>query len=179
MGLAEQGHHVIMACRRMDACERARLDILQHHPQASCECMQLDLEDFTSIRSFAAALPSTQIEILVNNAGVMGVTTSTAPSASSSSSSLDPLDESTRLDRHFRINHLGTYLLTRLMLPLMKENGRIVTVGSEAHRRANLAFVEQKDHQLMLQPSRLSNWYVEYANSKLGNSLMTAELSKR
>lgn len=37
---------------------------------------------------------------------------------------------------HLLPNHLGPFLLTRLVLPLMAPHGRVVTVGSEAHRRA-------------------------------------------
>ncbi len=36
---------------------------------------------------------------------------------------------------HLLPNHYGPFLLTRLLLPLMASHGRIVTVGSESHRR--------------------------------------------
>lgn len=171
MGLMEQGDHVIMACRRSDACEAARNDLLARLPSGRCECRCLDLADSSSIRSFASDLqqsrPGLQITRLVNNAGVMG-----CPQG--------PGGE----DMHWKINHLGTFLLTRLLLPNMAPHGRIVTVGSEGHRRGSLA-VQQGPNGPMLEDippqgwSLLPTWYREYGRSKLGNGLMTAELSRR
>lgn len=84
------------------------------------------------------------------------------------------------IDRHFAVNHLGTYLLTRLLLPLMAPSSRIVTVGSEAHRRGSLEVAEEDNGKvLVLQAPRTNYWYAEYARSKLGNSLMTTELSRQ
>jgi NAD(P)-dependent dehydrogenase (short-subunit alcohol dehydrogenase family) len=129
------------------------------------------LEDFSSIRNFAKSIQvdKTAIDVLVNNAGVMGI----PPLETSGDQQHQPL-----FDRHFKINHLGTYLLTRLLLPSMAPNGRIVTVGSEAHRRGSLHFTNN-DKNSVLQPPQPSNWYSQYARSKLGNSLMTLDLSKR
>jgi NAD(P)-dependent dehydrogenase (short-subunit alcohol dehydrogenase family) len=36
-------------------------------------------------------------------------------------------------DLHFAANHLGPYMLTRLMLPLMAHGSRVVNVASRAH----------------------------------------------
>jgi retinol dehydrogenase 14 len=176
-----------MACRRLDACEKARAELLHRHPTAVCSCELLDLEDYASIRSFAKSiqLDNTMIDVLVNNAGVMGV----PPLETASSAASEQL-----FDRHLKINHLGTYLLTRLLLPSMAPNGRIVTVGSEAHRRGSLTLAapfcktptdsgisgSSSSDELQvweLQPAQPSNWYSQYARSKLGNSLMTFELS--
>jgi NAD(P)-dependent dehydrogenase (short-subunit alcohol dehydrogenase family) len=182
--LARQGHHVVMACRRMDACEKARAELLQllqqRHPAASCSCALLDLEDYTSIRNFAKSLDlddTKMIDVLVNNAGVMGVPPLDVDN--------DDNNEEQLFDRHFKINHLGTYLLTRLLLPKMAPNGRIVTVGSEAHRRGSLNLVslptgdENSTLARELHPAQPSNWYSQYGRSKLGNSLMTLELSRQ
>jgi len=125
------------------------------------------------------------IDVLVNIAGVMGV-----PPLETSKS------DQQLFDRHFKINHLGTYLLTRLLLPSMAPNGRIVTVGSEAHRRGSLnlfPFKGDASNQKVksnggggsggglwtLEPRQPTNWYSQYARSKLGNSLMTLELSRQ
>lgn len=36
-------------------------------------------------------------------------------------------------DRHLWANHLGPYLLTRLLLPSLADGGRVVNVASRAH----------------------------------------------
>jgi NAD(P)-dependent dehydrogenase (short-subunit alcohol dehydrogenase family) len=184
-GLLARGDHVVMACRRLDACEKARAELLHRHQNTSCSCALLDLEDHTSIENFVKSIQTNNkmIDVLVNNAGVMGV-----PALETSKS------DHQLFDRHFKINHLGTYLLTRLLLPSMAPNGRIVTVGSEAHRRVSLNLFpfkrdasnqEEKNNSggggllWMLEPRQPTNWYSQYARSKLANSLMTLELSRQ
>ncbi len=71
-------------------------------------------------RTLCAGAPS-DISVLVNNAGVMGV---------------GPEEDGS--DGHLRLNHFGPFLLTRLLLPRMAAHGRIVNVGSEAHYRGTL-----------------------------------------
>ena len=97
---------------------------------------------------------------------------------------IPPSPQGHPIDRHFAVNHLGTYLLTRLVLPLMAPSSRIVTVGSEAHRRGSLEVMEHEttakgQNKLTLKPPSTSHWYAEYGRSKLGNSLMTLELSRQ
>lgn len=155
-----------MACRRIVACEDARSALLLRHPNGSCECRRLDLADYNSIRKFCQGLKERNnnltISSLVNNAGVMGIIPTNSEGA----------------DVHLRVNHFGTYLLTRLLLPHMAHNARIVTVGSEAHRRGSMKF-QSANNSAALEIIRPDRWYASYARSKLGNVLMTAELSRR
>jgi NAD(P)-dependent dehydrogenase (short-subunit alcohol dehydrogenase family) len=45
-------------------------------------------------------------------------------------------------DQHMAINHLGPYLLTRLLLPAMAPGSRVVTVSSRAHAWGSLRLEE-------------------------------------
>ena len=82
---------------------------------------QVDVADYESVCAFArrhkAALssssPRAPLALLVNNAGVMG--SGALPDGR---------------DSHLVANHLGPYLLTRLMLPAMERGGRVVNVAS-------------------------------------------------
>ncbi|KAK9811893.1 hypothetical protein WJX72_011942 [[Myrmecia] bisecta] len=96
------------------------------------------------------------LAVLVNNAGIMGAATS---------SSTD--------DNHVRVNHMGPFLLTRLLLPFMGAGSRIVTVASRAHMQGSLHIA---DGRIQGKPSF---WYLQYARSKLCNVLFTAELLRR
>jgi hypothetical protein len=57
-------------------------------------------------------------------------------------------------DTHLVANHLGPYLLTRLLLPAMKAGSRVVNVSSRAHYQGSLTIQEG---QIVEQPS---SWYV-------------------
>lgn len=159
-GLVQEGAYVVLACRNMEACELTRGEL----GPSNCRCSFVDLENFDSIREFHAreekqfTKESRTLDVLVNNAGVMGV--SCGPDGS---------------DRHLRINHLGPYLLTRLMLPLMGEGARVVNVASRAHYVGSLRIQDGKITDTWGQQS----WLFQYARSKLCNVLFTQGLRNR
>ena len=165
-GLRGAGHHVVMACRSMERCEAAKAVLDARRLPGSCECRQLDLSDFGSIRRFAAELAGAErLTTLISNAGVMG---------------LPPLPDGTCA--HMRPNHLGPYLLTRLLLPALEPEARIVTVASEAHRRGALRIGADELGGLRVLEGGGGlgpTWYAHYARSKLMNVLTTAETSRR
>lgn len=162
-GLMENGAQVVLACRSASACEVIRGDLLAKNTCGSCMCAELDLSDLDSIRKFARGTEDLvhkarqPLTVLVNNAGVMG-----PPMAGG-------------IDPHFHVNHVGPYLLTRLLLPLLKakRGARVVTVASRAHYQGTLAV-----HDGRIQDGHV-HWVRRYARSKLCNILFTAELQRR
>jgi retinol dehydrogenase 14 len=71
------------------------------------------------------------------------------------------------------VNHLGHFLLTDLLLDLLKEaRGRIVVVASGAHKIGRI-------HWDDLQLRRGYSAFGAYAQSKLANVLFAKELSRR
>jgi NAD(P)-dependent dehydrogenase (short-subunit alcohol dehydrogenase family) len=42
------------------------------------------------------------------------------------------------VDQQLRVNHLGPFLLTRLLLPALAPGGRVVNVSSRAHQQGTL-----------------------------------------
>ncbi|MEW5307831.1 MAG: hypothetical protein WDW38_011102 [Sanguina aurantia] len=165
-GLLEQpGSNVVMACRDMRTCsiKQAELQALPS-TKGSCVCAKLDLEDLNSVRAFAAEQRARlqkeckTLSVLVNNAGVMGLANT----------------PDTNADRHMAINHVGPFLLTKLLLPAMAKGARIVNVASRAHLFGSLHFDAQG--RLDQHPSW---WMAQYSRSKLANVLFTAELQQR
>jgi len=104
-----------------------------------------------------------RLDVLINNAGVFLAERDETP------------DD---LETTFAVNHLAPFLLTHLVLPLLKETAgrvgeaRVVTVSSEAHRGTSLNFddLNAEDSYGMVQA---------YGQSKLANILFTHELARR
>ena len=76
-------------------------------------------------------------------------------------------------DMQFGVNHLGHFLLTNLLIDLLKRSApsRVVNVSSNAHRGE----IDLDDLNSEKSYSRVG----AYSNSKLANILFTRELSRR
>jgi NAD(P)-dependent dehydrogenase (short-subunit alcohol dehydrogenase family) len=74
----------------------------------------------------------------------------------------------------FAVNHLAPFLLTNLLLDLLKKSSpsRIINVSSEMHKRGVFCAVD-------LQWAKGYSWSKSYCSSKLYNILFSLELSKR
>lgn len=116
------------------------------------EPVELDLASLDSVRAVAAGIRE-PIDVLINNAGVMG----TPPTVTVDGFELQ-----------IATNHLGPAALTWLLRPR-----RVVTVSSLAHRGGGL---DPDDLHFRRRPYRAS---VAYSQSKLANLLFTAELARR
>jgi NAD(P)-dependent dehydrogenase (short-subunit alcohol dehydrogenase family) len=120
--LARRGAHVLMAVRDQHKAQRAETDIRTSVPNAELELVPLDLGSQASVRTAAERILSghERIDLLVNNAGVMGIPERKTPDG---------------YEMQFGVDHLGHWTLTALLLPalLRGSGGRIVTVTSTAH----------------------------------------------
>lgn len=120
--LARAGAHVVMAARNQEKAAEAESDIRAGVPAASLEIVALDLASLDSVRRAAETILASheRIDLLVNNAGVMGI-----PDRRSADG----------FEMQFAVNHLGHYALTALLLPALTQTagGRVVTVTSTAH----------------------------------------------
>ena len=63
---AQAGHSVLIACRDVDKGKRVAADM-----PGDVEVRHLDLGDLASVRAFADSVET--VDVLVNNAGVMGM----------------------------------------------------------------------------------------------------------
>ena len=120
--LAGKGAHVVMAVRNQQKAQKAVSVIRASLPDASLELVSLDLASQASVREAAAEIRRRHehIDLLVNNAGVMGIP------------ELKTVDG---YEMQFGVDHLGHWTLTALLLPalLATPGARIVTVTSTAH----------------------------------------------
>ena len=160
--LARLGAHVTITSRRLSTAE-ATADELSTDTGNEVEPAALDLSSLDAVRAFAAAHTDRhdRLDILVNNAGTMAD------------------KRRTTVDGHewtFAVNHLGPFLLTNLLTPLLTDStpARVITVSSENHRGAK--------HGLNFDDLQMTSGYSPskaYAASKLANILFTVELDRR
>lgn len=126
---------VIMACRSIDRCEKAREEILSTSNASKTRVVPVQL-DLASRESIVAAADRIQklvlfeheegaapepIHALINNAGVMGAWKSRE------------YIENENVETHVWVNHVGHALLTHLLWPnLVAGSARIVSISSIA-----------------------------------------------
>ena len=159
--LAGRNARVILACRSAEKGEKAAVEVREKSGNDDVVFRQLDLASLTSVRQFAAKVleEEPRIDILINNAGIMGCPYSKTKDG---------------FEMHFGVNHLGHFFLTNLLLDRLKEapSARIVNVSALAHIFAKMNFDD-----INLEMS-YSPWPA-YCRSKLANILFTQALAKR
>jgi NAD(P)-dependent dehydrogenase (short-subunit alcohol dehydrogenase family) len=120
--LARKGARVVMAVRDQQKARDAATDIRTSLPDAALELIPLDLGSQASVRAAAERILSEheRVDLLVNNAGVMGIPECKTPDG---------------YEMQFGVDHLGHWTLTAVLLPalLRSSHARIVTVTSTAH----------------------------------------------
>ena len=155
LALAKRKARVVLACRNQDKAKAAVERIQVEVPTASLVSLPLDLADLSSVAAFSDAFRSAhrQLDILINNAGVMA---------------LPKRRTKDGFEMQFGTNHLGHFALTGRLLDLLlaTPGSRVVNVSSMAHQFGRIRF-----HDLQWE-WRYSSWGA-YGQSKLANLLFT------
>jgi len=163
LGLARQGLEIVMVCRSRERGEAAQKEIILRTGNSFVHLMMADLSSQKSIRDFAAEFKSkfNSLHILINNAGI---------SPFKRELSVDGIEMA------FATNHLGPFLLTNLLLDVLKSSApaRIINIASIAHRGAKIK-INFDD----LQGEVNYDGSIAYGQSKLANILFTYELARR
>lgn len=160
--LAQQGHHVVAACRDEARGKAAVAEIrAAAGPDARVDLVQGDLSTVTSVRELAARLLAQyhSIHVLVNNAGVW--MTQRRLNADG-------------IEMTFMVNHLAPFLLSNLLLDRLKASApaRIVNVNSGLYVKGE-ADLEK------LPTGENFNRFKTYMHSKVCNVYFTTELARR
>jgi NAD(P)-dependent dehydrogenase (short-subunit alcohol dehydrogenase family) len=150
--LARKGAHVVMAVRNQQKAQEAVTDIQASVPDAALELVSLDLGSQASVREAGEQIRRghERVDLLVNNAGVMGI------------------PERKTVDGYemqFGVDHLGHWTLTALLLPALARTpgARIVTVTSTAHHMGRAVDVKNPHLNGHYRPWRA------YGQAKLAN----------
>lgn len=161
--LAKKGAEVILACRDAAKGKRAVDSIYSEHPTAKVSLVILDLSDLESVSECADAVKNkyTQLDLLINNAGVM----------------IPPFSHTKQgFELQFGTNHLGHFALTGRLLSLMLKttDSRVVSVSSLAASIYN--YIDFSDLNWEHKPYK--KWQA-YGQSKLADLMFIRELAKR
>ncbi|KAA3676202.1 retinol dehydrogenase 12 [Paragonimus westermani] len=184
--LARRGCQVIMACRNLDRGRAAKEVILSQYGSSKPDSVKVDVADICvipslttvdsdllilekldlasldSVKDFANRILNkfTKLDFLVNNAGVI---------AKEYATTVDGFELT------MGTNHLGPFLLTSLLLPLLERGApsRVINVSSMGHYYGGLC---KPDLQLRKEAYSSAR---AYCHSKLANVMHAIELNER
>lgn len=124
--------------------------------------IRLDLASLKSVQRFSETFHEREnrLDVLINNAAI-------------ATGTYEQTEDNFEMD--LGVNHLGHFLLTNLLLDLLKVSApsRILVVSSFGHRMGSIS--RDNLNSEMFYPGFL----LAYTNSKLANILFTRELSRR
>lgn len=165
--LAERGARVLLACRSADRGATAVRSVndaaLAAGVDATAELVVLDLADLRSVRAAAEqvrAATGDELDLLVNNAGVMMTPHRTTVDG---------------FELQLGTNHLGHAALTWLLMPALRARpaARVVTLSSTAARAGRIRTADLNFEHRTYQPM------AAYGQAKLANLMFAQELDRR
>ncbi|WP_299844499.1 SDR family NAD(P)-dependent oxidoreductase [uncultured Roseovarius sp.] len=149
--LAADGHRVLLHGR-----SATKLDAAADSIDGGTESFVADLSDMSAVKALAAEIRAKheRLDVLINNAGVLRAPNPTLENG---------------LDIRFVVNSYAPYLLTKLLLPIIPQDGRVVNLSSAAQAPV--------DRYAMLGHRQLDEM-AAYAQSKLAITIWTREWSR-
>lgn len=159
--LARLGATVVILGRNPEKSAATIAQVNRACDNPNTDCLLADLSSQAAIRQMAQQFKEhyQRLDVLINNAGAVFM---------QRQESVDGIE------MIFALNHLGYFLLTNLLLDVLKASApaRIINTSSELHRKAHLDFDD-------LQNTRRYRGMNAYHQSKLANVLFTYELARR
>lgn len=160
-GLASKFDKIFLLVRNEEKALSLIAESFPFHKEGAFVVIPCDLGSLSSVSKAANLIKdkTNSLHVLINNAG--GIFPSGKLTA-------DNFEET------FQVNHLGHFLLTMKLMPLLENAGeaRIINVSSEAHKAANPKLKEIND--IMNYSS-----FPAYANAKLFNILFSKSLAEK
>ena len=159
---ARKPARIVIAARSRERTQPVLDAVKELNPDGATDFIALDLTSLADVRRAADEILAMDhpIDALINNAGVAGVRGQTTDG----------------FELAWGTNHVGHYLWTEKLLPLVKRapQGRIVIVSSRGHFRA-----KGIDWDALTKPSATVSAFPEYCVSKLANVLHSKVLARR
>jgi retinol dehydrogenase 12 len=159
---AKRGAELVIVGRNKEKSEQVLAELARHSSQNKISLLLGDMSSLADIRKVAAQFKEKhdRLDVLVNNAGAV---------FSDKKLSTDGYEMT------FALNHLGYFLLTQELLPLLEKTpgSRLISTSSGAHATGKIdtSFIAKREGK--------GAGFSAYADSKLANILFTRELSRR
>src|SRR4028118_2261866 len=161
VAMAAMGADVVVTGRDPERGGLAVEEMRAESTGGSVELMLADLAVQAEVRRLAEEfrVRHDRLDVLVNNAGLVQSERTETPDG---------------IETTLAVNHLAPFLLTNLLLDLLKksEPSRVVTVSSEAQRWGRMDFDD-------LQSKSKYRGFPVYGMTKLANIMFTYELAER
>ncbi len=158
--LAKAGFRVAILGRDKEKINTAGKEISEKTGNDRIEGYVCDLSSFDSIKRFVWDFSNRHkyLDVLVNNAGVLTKERQISKDG---------------YEMHFAVNYLAPFLLTNLLLPLLKNGvpARVINVSSTMHTEGHIDFDD-------IESEKDFDGYRAYGNSKLALILFTKSLAK-
>ena len=157
--LAAKGATVVLSGRNPAKGEAAVARIRAERPHADIAFEPAELEDLAQVRSLARRAGAKPLDILINNAGIMGVPYRRTVSG---------------FESQLGVNYLSHFVLTGALLEALRAtpHPRVVSLSSSAHRLGRIAFDD-------LQSEKSYSPFRAYGQSKLAMLMFALELQRR
>jgi len=154
--LASQGHHLLLHGRNPKKLEAVKKELAGSTSRSNIEGYVADLSRLDEVEKLAKAVADRhpKLDVLLNNAGVFKVA--------------DPITQD-GLDVRFVVNTIAPYLLTKRLLPLIGDSGRVINLSSAAQSPV--------DPEALAGHVNLPDDFTAYSQSKLALTMWSRSLA--
>lgn len=155
--LASQGHSLILHGRNSEKLATASAALSEIAPNCVLSSHLADLSNLDETKTFAQSIlkENGAPDVIINNAGVFKT---------------NKPEIQNGLDIRFVVNTLAPYLLTKLLLPSLPSDARVINLSSAAQAPVDL--------EALMGKKKITDDFQAYAQSKLAITIWSRELAK-
>lgn len=168
--IAQQGHHVIMACRNPQKGEAALQDVQAKANSNAVELMIVDISLQSSIKELAGTFLAKYdwLDVLIHNAANFDIRQKEATYTLEGIESI------------WATNHLGSVLLSEILWDALKqsERGRVITIASKGLMAKPFLKVDLDDPEFKSRKFSVENAYYQSKRAQIMYTYWLAEQAK-
>lgn len=153
---AKDGYNLLLHGRNIEKLEQTKEELLKINPNLVIKTFVADLSSLENTKKLANEILNDieTLDVIINNAGVFVVEETTTKEG---------------LDVRFAVNTISPYILTKMLLPILSNKGRVINLSSAAQGSI--------DFNAMKTGKKLSH-DEGYAQSKLAIGMWSMEMAE-